>query len=388
MKKALLVLFVLALGSCAVLQMGRQPEPFAEGSESLRRLAPGPFEVVTHEETFIDTSRPTRANGDYPGDDKRTLAGRVWFPADRSAAPYPLVVYSHGFTSNHLGGKYIAEHLASLGHVVVAVDYPLTSMGAPGGPVARDVVNQPGDVSFLIDTLIAQSDTPNHPLAGLVDSTRIGVTGISLGGLTTTLAAFHPDSRDPRIRAALSIAGPTSPFTPTFFSFASVPFLMLAGDIDALVPYASNAAPVPDRVAGSELVTLRGASHTGFADPAVPMRWLNNPDAIGCYMVKDRVDREMDEPWFEQLGTPEQGIDYNAENELCLVEPLPEAMNVLRQHMITRVVVGSFFQARFAPEPAQRAAARRFLSEVLAAELADVEYRRADSGRAGVQPRA
>ncbi len=45
-------------------------------------------------------------------------------------------------------------------------------------------MNQPADVSFLIDTLLAQSTTPGHRLEGMVDKTRIGVTGISLGGMT------------------------------------------------------------------------------------------------------------------------------------------------------------------------------------------------------------
>ena len=173
---------------------------------------------------------------------------------------------------------------------------------------------------------------------------------------------------------ALSIAGPTSTFTPTFFTFVGVPFLMLAGDIDALVPYQSNAAPVPDVVPGGELVTITAASHTGFADPAGSLRWMSNPDAIGCYMVKDNVDQDVAEPWFELIGTPEQGINYSAENELCLMDPLPKAMNALRQHMITKVVVGSFFQAHFAAEESERAAAQNYLSETLSRELDDADY--------------
>ena len=374
MKKILIVVLVLILGSCAVLNLGRQPEPFASGSDSEQRLQPGPYEVVSRKESFVDSSRPTQANGDYAGDDKRTLEGRVWHPADAEGGPYPLIVYSHGFTSFHEGGKYIAEHLASLGYVVVAVDYPLTNMNAPGGPLVRDVVNQPGDVSFLIDTLLAQGESSGHALEGMVDASRIGVTGISLGGLTSTLVAFHAEMHDPRIGAALSIAGPTSTFTPTFFTFVDVPFLMLAGDIDALVPYQSNAAPVPDVVPGGELVTITAASHTGFADPAGSLRWMSNPDAIGCYMVKDNVDQDVAEPWFELIGTPEQGINYSAENELCLMDPLPKAMNALRQHMITKVVVGSFFQSHFAADEAERAAAQRYLSETLSRELDDAEY--------------
>ena len=377
MKKFLLVILTgiaLLLVAGAVLNSGRQPEAFPIGSQSAAFLQPGPLTVRSYSATFIDDSRPTDANGDYAGNSSRRLEGMVWHPASSEGAPFPLIVYSHGFTSTYDGGAYLAEQLASQGYVVIAVNYPLTHFAAPGGPNPKDVVNQPGDISFMIDTLLEQSQSPDHALTGLVDGSRIGVTGISLGGMTTTLVSFHPEMRDPRIGAALSIAGPTAIFTDKFFSFASVPFLMLAGDIDALVPYPSNAAPVTDKVANSQLVTIAGASHTGFAGPAAPLRWLTNPDMLGCYMVKERIDESSSESWYDLIGTSEQGIDHNAVNELCLMDPLPEAMNVLRQHMITSVVVSSFFDSQFAREPERQASAGAFLSKVLASELPEVSY--------------
>ncbi|MEH6568118.1 MAG: hypothetical protein V7709_03515 [Halioglobus sp.] len=374
---AVLIVVLLLAVSCTVLSNGKQAEPFPAGSKSEERLQPGPVAIHEHEETFMDASRPTNANGDYAGDSYRRMEGMVWHPVSNADGPYPLVVYSHGFTSNRDGGAYLARQLASIGYVVVAVDYPLTNFGAPGGPNAIDVVNQPADVSFLIDTLLEHSATTGHELEGMVDGSRIGVTGISLGGMTTALVSFHPKMRDPRIGAALSIAGPTAVFTPTFFSFAHVPFLMLAGDIDALVPYATNAAPVVSKIAGSELVTIAGGSHTGFAGPAAPLRWMNNPDALGCYMVERNIEESAEEPWYELIGTPEQGIDYNAVNELCLMDPLPKALNVLRQQMISSVVVSSFFQSIFAPLASERETAKVFLSETLARELPEVSYLRA-----------
>lgn len=374
MKRLAVLLLALALGSCAALNVGSSARPFPAGSESERRLAPGPLAISSSKVNLVDASRPTQANGSYAGDDKRTLKGRVWHPADKLAGPYPLVVYSHGFSSYHKVGRYIAEHLASLGHVVVAVDYPLTKLNAPGGPLVRDVVNQPGDVSFLIDTLLAQSATEGHPLQGMIDGTRIGATGISLGGMTTTLAAFHPQLRDPRIKAALAIAGPMEVFTRQFFTHTDVPFLMLAGDNDAMVPYAGNAARVPALVPGGQLVTVHGGSHTGFADPATRLQWVSNPDALGCFFVKDDVAAEVQEPWDGLFGAAEIGINYEVANGFCQLDPLPKAMNPLRQHMITKVVVGSFFQAHFATEQADREAARRYLSEILASELEDVSY--------------
>lgn len=374
---AVLIVVVLLAVSCSVLTNGKQAEPFPSGSNSEERLQPGPAAIHEHEETFVDVSRPTNANGDYAGDSSRRMEGKVWHPVSNANGPYPLIVYSHGFTSTHDGGAYLARQLASLGYVVVAVDYPLTNFQAPGGPNPRDVVNQPADVSFLIDTLIEHSAAAGDELEGMVDGNRVGVTGISLGGMTTALVSFHPKMRDARIGAALSIAGPTAVFTPTFFSFADVPFLMLAGDIDALVPYATNAAPVLSKIAGSELVTIAGGSHTGFAGPAAPLRWLSNPDALGCYMVQSNIEESAEETWYELIGTPEQGIDYNAVNELCLMDPLPKALNVLRQQMISSVVVSSFFQSIFAPREGERESAKVYLRETLSGELPEVSYLRA-----------
>lgn len=370
---ALSLVAFLVIGGFIVVT-GKQPEPFPEGTQSAALLQPGSLAIANYEETFIDSSRPTEANGDFAGEPERRLQGMVWHPQNRDAGPFPLVIYSHGFTSTWQGGAYLADQLARLGYVVVAVDYPLTNFAAPGGPNPKDVVNQPADISFIIDTLLEHSTNEGHALEGMIDSARIGVTGISLGGLTTTLVSFHPEMRDPRIGAALSIAGPTAIFTDKFFSFAQVPFLMLAGDIDALVPYDSNAAPVIAKVPGAQLISLAGGSHTGFAGPAAPLRWLDNPDAIGCYMVKSNVDESVADPWFELIGTPEQGIDYNAANELCLMDPLPPAMNVLRQQMISSLVVTSFFQSIFAPSAAQREQSARFLSDIIANELAEVSY--------------
>jgi dienelactone hydrolase len=372
-KIAVAVVGVLAV-SATFLSNGKQAQPFPQDSASAARLLVGPLAVMSHNEVFVDESRPSQAHGDYAGANSRTLDATVWHPADNKSGPYPLIVYSHGFSSNRDGGAYLAEHLASYGYVVVAANYPLTNMNAPDRPYVKDVVNQPADVSFLIDSLLAQSDDQSHMLAAMIDPQRIGVTGISLGGMTSTLVAFHPTMGDSRIGASLSIAGPTAQFTASFFDSPQLPFLMLSGDIDALVPHASNAAPVLAKIPGSQLVTVNGASHPGFAGPAGALRWMNNPDALGCYMVMSNIEGDVEDAWYELLGTEEQGIDYESVNELCLVDPLPAAMNPLRQQMISAVVVRAFFDSVFANDQQQRMLAAEFLSSVLPTEVAEVDY--------------
>jgi predicted dienelactone hydrolase len=331
------------------------------------------------EETFVDRNRPTQPNGDYPGDDKRTLKGNVWYPLEAEAGPRPLLLFSHGFTSLRQNGEYLATHLASRGFVVVAVDYPLTNAWAPGGAMVEDVINQPGDISFLIDRLLGYSAVSGHALSGKVDPDRIGVFGISLGGLSSTLVGFHPRLGDPRIGAVLSIAGPSNFFTAAFFTHTDLPFMMLAGDLDVLVPYETNAAPIPAKKPGAELVTVRGGSHTGFSGGTALLRAMDNTDAVGCWSVGRYIDAGDSSQWLGLFGPAEMGIDYRAPNELCQIDPLPLTMNVLRQQMIARVVVAAFFEKYLARERAVREAAAGYLERSISAEIPEVSYQRSAS---------
>ena len=253
---------MLALGIVAAYLISAPAGP-ARGSASDLRLRSGPHAVRSQGHTLVDSSRATQANGDYAGAESRTLETTLWFPEDAGGA-HPLVVYSHGFMSMRSEAARYAEHLAGHGLVVISADYPLTNFRAPGGPNIRDLASQPGDVAFLIDSVTGW--TEGQPFRGTIDAERIGVAGLSLGGLTSTLAAFHPTLRDPRISAAVSIAGPSAMFTRRFFETADVPFLMIAGDVDEIVDYASNAAPLPMKLAhGGALLTLAGGTHTGLA---------------------------------------------------------------------------------------------------------------------------
>ncbi|MFV0478734.1 MAG: alpha/beta hydrolase family protein [Parahaliea sp.] len=371
---SLFILFMVA-GMWLMLSLAWQPEKFEPGSISSARLQMGPLAVTVTERVFIDTSRPTQANGDYEGADSRTLPGGIWSPTDTGSGPYPLLIYSHGFASSREGGAYLARHMASLGYVVVAVDYPLTNMKAPGGPLVKDVVNQAQDASFLIDEMLALSQDSHSAFYGMIDEQRIGAFGLSLGGFTTELLTFHPEWGDPRLNAALSIAGPTYMLAPAFFAHRpNIPFMMLAGDIDAIVPWAANAQPVPDKMPGAELVTLRDASHVGFAGPAAYMRWMNNPDSLGCKIVLANIADDMDKPWFDLIGSPGQGVLNYAQVEICQQAELPPAMNVLRQHMITKVVVSSFFERAFSSSVVEKKAADHYLRQQMTEELPDVSY--------------
>jgi len=341
------------------------------GSDSKAFFTAGPFEVINETFKAVDESRPTQAYKDFPGRPQRVLEGEIWRPSSPQQ-PGPLLVYSHGFLSFHEEGLYLVRFLASHGYTVLAVDYPLTGFRAPDGPFMRDIVNQPGDVSFLIDTMLKRNADPVDELFATIDPKKIALAGTSLGGLTSILATFHRQMHDPRIAASISIAGPTSMFTEDFFSGSDVPFLMIYGGGDVIVPFDQNAAPVLQKNPGSILVTLRDASHAGFAQPASSlMRFIANPDGIGCRAVKEGLKDELagqQDQFISLLGSAADGVDMNAQINFCSSTPIPVAMQAARQHMFTALASYAFLESVFADDGSIRGAARRYLLETLPAE--------------------
>jgi predicted dienelactone hydrolase len=367
------VLVLLITLSIVIALAMSSPEPLPSGTKSATRLMPGPYEVHRSDEVWIDASRPTQKNGRFEGARDRTFKITLWSPK-RALGPRPLLVYSHGFMSMRQGGTYLADHMASHGYVVVSADFPLTNFFAPGGPLVDDMINQPGDISFLIDRVLTIAPSERIFSDG-IDPDRIGVLGVSLGGLTSTLVAFHPQLSDPRIRAAISIAGPSVMFGPDYFDFAEVPFLMIASTHDAMVQYELNAAPIPDLIRKGGLITIVEGSHAGFSDfTSGPMRLLGNPDEIGCKALMWNLDSRLDENPFAELGGPEQGMVEPAETPLPCEIRFEEAMHAGRQQMLTTLAVRAFFDSHFASDLETRQANAKYLSETLPSELVDVRY--------------
>lgn len=341
------------------------------GSASKARFTPGPYEVISEKFTAVDESRSTSAYNDFPGRPERVLNSEIWRPAGLQQ-PGPLLVYSHGFMSFRQEGLYIVRFLASHGYTVVAADYPLTGFHAPDKPLMNDVVNQPGDVSFLIDTVLKRNADPADVLHNTIEPNKIAVAGVSLGGLTSTLVTFHRKFRDPRIAAAISVAGPGSMFTADFFAGTDVPFLMIFGGGDAIVPPDDNATPVLHMYPDSILVTLADASHAGFAQPSSTlMRFIKNPDSVGCRAVRKGLGDDLaghNEGFMSLLGGVEDGIDLHGQIEFCTSPLIPVAMKASRQHMFTALASHAFLESVFANDTAVRDASRQYLLEQLPEE--------------------
>lgn len=227
----------------------------APGEET---AAPPTVDVVT--ETFVDTSRPTAPGAETPARPDRTIVTRIAHPT--SGGPYPLVVLSHGATGHPEEYTDTLPRWAADGFVVASPAFPLTNRDVPGALAnIGDVVNQPGDVSFVIDEVLAANHDPASPLHGLVDPEAIGVAGHSLGGATTWAVSFDTATRDERIDSTVIFAGLTLPMPGGELELDSgLPLLVLHGDQDDL-PLDTDLAAYEQAVAPKWFVTLLGATH-------------------------------------------------------------------------------------------------------------------------------
>lgn len=365
-------LLVLLIVSVLAIYIATGPEQPASNSSSAPWLQPGPYEVGTAEFTFVDASRPTSENRGVPGKPERSFPTTVWYPEEVNAE-LPLIIHSHGIVSNRMEVPYLMEALASRGYIVAAADYPLTSGNTEGGANGSDVVNQPADISFLIDSIISLAGE-DKPFMAAVDESRIGLSGYSLGGLTTYLATYHPQWRDPRVAAAVSLAGPTAPFLSGFFQSTDISFLAISGTADALIEHRRNAADIPQRARNASLLTIEGGSHLGFAgvsDPA--FRFMNNPDTLGCQAVMAVLDADPNEV-FEQMSASSPLIDMNRDMPGICDYGYPQAAHPGRQQMITQIAVASFFESVFNPDRTAREAARNQLQQALAQDFEEAEF--------------
>lgn len=228
--------------------------------------------------TYVDKTRPTDANGTFPGSSSREISVLVLYPAKgipggapvigatpaRKEAPYPLIIFSHGHTSDGQVYKMnLLSEIAAAGYVVAAPTFPLSSKGAPGGAVISDYQNQTEDLSLVIDKMI-KLNRSNKALQGMIDQSQIGAAGHSLGAITTLGAAYSACCRDKRIDAVAAIAGMQLPFGDGAWAWPDIPIMLIHGDKDTRVPYAGSSAIYSEATGDKFLLTLLSAPHSPF----------------------------------------------------------------------------------------------------------------------------
>ena len=217
---------------------------------------------------LVDPSRPTVSRGTTLSA-TRSLPTVVTYPTG-SGGPWPLVVFAHGFRLGPPGYARLVATMTAAGYVVAAPSFPLADEAVAGAQVDRgDLPNQPGDVAFVIDQVLAEASDPGSPLAGRVDGTRIGAVGHSDGADTVLEVGYHPARHDARVRAVVALS-PDAVVAAGTTTGATTPLLLEHGDADAVVPLQESASVFAAVPARRYFLTLLGAGHLEPVTGATP----------------------------------------------------------------------------------------------------------------------
>jgi predicted dienelactone hydrolase len=221
---------------------------------------------------------------------------------------FPLVVVSHGYSNDPVAMTWLTENLASKGYVVAAIrhdDPPITDPSK----FPQLLLRRPLDIAFVVRTL-RRTLGAEH----LIDERRCALVGYSMGGygvltaagatldphgppaLTVPAGLLLPYARGGaragellagplRAIVALSPAGSLAAWGPEGLRSIDVPLLLISGDKDRTVDYATGALALYDAALNAPryLLTFEGAGHSIGLNPA--------PDSMRA--------RLWDQDWFE-----------------------------------------------------------------------------------------
>ncbi|GGM28622.1 alpha/beta hydrolase family protein [Micromonospora yangpuensis] len=250
---------ICALLTAAVLTVGVAGCSTEEPPRSPAAPADPPAAAATPTPRVSAVTAPTRTHAVGVRQlklkrDDRALPVELWYPArgraggepdrdaDAAAGQFPVVVFSHGLGGEPDDYQELLSRWAAAGFVVAAPTFPQTSRGSAGNVL--DVLNQPADVSYVLDEVLALDDRDGDALRGRLDTARVAAAGHSAGGVTTI--GLFTVGRDERLGAGVVFAG-TALGVGTAFAGAAAPQLFVHGELDEVVEYAAGKA-VYDKV--------------------------------------------------------------------------------------------------------------------------------------------
>jgi len=343
MQRAIVFLFV-ALAAVVVAAQQNHIDTVTLMAPEL--AAYGPFDIGVRTFQVTDKNRPDILNIKEGGPIvryDRTLTLEAWYPATlpagqtpggeyriitfdpevtatmhgkavRNAAakpgPYPLVIISHGYPGNRYLMSHMGENLASKGFVAVAIDHK-DSTPDDLKPFASTLYNRPFDQLFVLNEIDRLSKPGSGSfLAGLVDASRTGIIGYSMGGyglvnvigggysaasatgsaappnkLLADRGAANPEyqkSRDPRIKAAIAIGpwGMQSGFWDADgLKGIRTPVMFVAGSNDTTSGYEKGTRAIFEGAVNADryLLTFIDANHNAAAPMPAPVEVMTKP---------------------------------------------------------------------------------------------------------------
>jgi fermentation-respiration switch protein FrsA (DUF1100 family) len=186
-------------------------------------------------------------------------SSRSW-PA---GGPFPLVMFAPGFQQCSDTYEHLLQSWASAGYVVASVDFPRTDCLVGSAAYEPDLVNQPGDVSYVLNRLLALNAQPHGFLAGRLNPHEVAAAGQSDGGDTVAALGGNTCCQDHRLKAVAVLSGAEWPPMPgTYFAGTAPPMLFVQGSADTInPPWTSVQLYRADRASARYYLDLFGADH-------------------------------------------------------------------------------------------------------------------------------
>jgi dienelactone hydrolase len=205
---------------------------------------------------------PTTASGPIDS----ATAAILDAPVDATGGPFPVVVFSHGRCGYPEQSTFLTALLATRRYLVIAPSHPGSTIFDCAAGTTDDIVSaieRPSEAIYVMDQLILAGQTPGSPFFGLVDETRLAMSGHSFGGMTTYKAA----ATDARFKVAVLLAPAVPLVNPPALT---LPTLTMFGTDDSVVPL----QPIRDRYAAASppkyLVEIAHAGHFAFSNGCFP----------------------------------------------------------------------------------------------------------------------
>jgi predicted dienelactone hydrolase len=370
-----LVSFVLKSGCVLIVSLALTTNAIAQQNhiDSVTPAAPelasyGKYAIGVRTMQVTDRNRPDILNTKEGGPTARydrTLTLEVWYPAAlaagqkaggeyriitrdpaisatvygqavRDAAPlatggaFPLVIISHGYPGSRYLMSHLGENLASKGFVAVSIDHKDSTYDDQKN-FASTLYNRPFDQLFVLNEVerLGKSNSGSF-LSGLVDASRTGLVGYSMGGYgvvnvigggyskaSETLTAAPPnrllaergaanpeyrkaiDAHDSRIKAAIAVApwGMNTGFWDAEgLKGISTPVFFVAGSVDDVAGYEKGTRAIYQGAVNADryLLTFVNANHNAGAPIPAPMETYTYSEAQRSYPYMHYADAVWD----------------------------------------------------------------------------------------------
>jgi dienelactone hydrolase len=211
----------------------------------------GPYQAGWTSETLNRNGRNLNTIIYYPSFEEGSEA-----QIDTLNGLYQVIAFGHGFFMQN--SFYIShfKHLASYGYIVIAPQFPDNNHLQLGF-----------DLLFCTDYIKSQNENPDSRFYNLIDTTKTGLSGHSMGGGASLLAAANSSSVT--VAAPLA-AAETNPSAISVMNQVQGVVYLISAQNDGITPVNTNQLPMFNNALPVKgLPVIKGGNHTKFMDTRI-----------------------------------------------------------------------------------------------------------------------